>query len=50
LREGVNYAVLRPGKQALGVHPKHRETIEGRPVTRRVPIGDGLRLSDAESD
>jgi sialic acid synthase SpsE/RimJ/RimL family protein N-acetyltransferase len=50
LREGVNYAVLRPGKQALGVHPKHREKIEGRPATRRVPIGDGLRLSDAESD
>jgi sialic acid synthase SpsE/RimJ/RimL family protein N-acetyltransferase len=49
LREGVNYAVLRPGKQALGVHPKYREKIEGRPATRRIPIGDGLRLSDAES-
>jgi sialic acid synthase SpsE/RimJ/RimL family protein N-acetyltransferase len=49
LREGVNYAVLRPGKQALGVHPKYREKIEGRPASRRVPIGDGLRLSDAES-
>jgi sialic acid synthase SpsE/L-amino acid N-acyltransferase YncA len=48
LREGVNYAVLRPGKQALGVHPKYREKIEGRPSTRHVPVGDGLRLTDAE--
>jgi sialic acid synthase SpsE/RimJ/RimL family protein N-acetyltransferase len=48
-REGVNYAVLRPGRQALGVHPKYREKIEGRPATRRVPVGDGLRLSDTES-
>jgi sialic acid synthase SpsE len=48
-REGVNYAVLRPGKQVLGVHPKYREKIEGRPSTRSIPIGDGLRLSDIES-
>ncbi|MBV8216644.1 MAG: GNAT family N-acetyltransferase [Verrucomicrobia bacterium] len=48
-REGVNFAILRPGKQALGVHPKYREKIEGRPSTRSIPIGDGLRLSDIES-
>jgi sialic acid synthase SpsE/RimJ/RimL family protein N-acetyltransferase len=48
-REGINYAVLRPGKQALGEHPKHREEFEGRPATRRVRLGDGLRLSDTES-
>jgi len=47
LREGVNYAVLRPGKQALGVHPRHREQLEGRPATRHIAAGEGLRLSDA---
>jgi N-acetylneuraminate synthase len=48
-REGVNYAVLRPGKQALGVHPKYREKFEGHRSTRSIPIGDGFRLSDIES-
>jgi sialic acid synthase SpsE/RimJ/RimL family protein N-acetyltransferase len=48
-REGVNYAVLRPGKQTLGIHPKHRDQFEGRRASRRVPMGDGLRLSDTES-
>jgi sialic acid synthase SpsE/RimJ/RimL family protein N-acetyltransferase len=47
LREGVNYAILRPGKQSLGVHPRFRERLEGWPSERRVPLGDGLRLEDA---
>jgi sialic acid synthase SpsE/RimJ/RimL family protein N-acetyltransferase len=47
LREGVNYAVLRPGKQNRGVHPRFRERLEGRPSIRRIPLGDGLRLDDA---
>ncbi|MBV8225306.1 MAG: GNAT family N-acetyltransferase [Verrucomicrobia bacterium] len=46
LREGVNYAVLRPGKQALGVHPRNRGQLEGRRATRQIPAGDGLRLGD----
>lgn len=47
LREGVNYAILRPGKQTLGVHPRFRGRLEGRPSARRIPLGDGLRLDDA---
>jgi sialic acid synthase SpsE/RimJ/RimL family protein N-acetyltransferase len=47
LREGFNYAVLRPGKQALGIHPRYREQMEGRPAARYIAAGDGLRLSDA---
>ena len=47
LREGVNYAVLRPGKQDRGVHPRFRGQLEGRPSARRIPLGDGLRLDDA---
>jgi N-acetylneuraminate synthase len=47
LREGVNYAVLRPGKQALGIHARYREQLEGRPAARQIAAGDGLRLSDA---
>jgi sialic acid synthase SpsE len=47
LRERVNYAVLRPGKQALGVHPRYREQLEGRPAARHIAAGEGLRLSDA---
>jgi sialic acid synthase SpsE/RimJ/RimL family protein N-acetyltransferase len=46
LREGVNYAILRPGKQVLGAHPRHREQLEGRPSVRRIPLGDGLRVND----
>jgi sialic acid synthase SpsE/RimJ/RimL family protein N-acetyltransferase len=45
-REGVNYAVLRPGKQPLGVHPRHREQLEGRTAARHISSGEGLRLSD----
>jgi len=48
-REGVNYAILRPGQRPLGAHPKYREKIEGRTATRRVAVGDGLQLSDAAS-
>jgi sialic acid synthase SpsE/RimJ/RimL family protein N-acetyltransferase len=49
LREGVNYAILRPGKQALGLHPRFRERLEGRASMRRIPLGDGLRLADANT-
>jgi N-acetylneuraminate synthase len=49
LREGVNYAVLRPGKQTLGVHPRFRERFEGHSSVRRIPLGDGLRLEDVKS-
>lgn len=44
LREGVNIAILRPGKQPLGMHPKHLKEIEGRKVNRRIPSGEGIQL------
>lgn len=47
LREGVNYAVLRPGKQAPGIHPRYRERLEGRPAGRRIAAGEGLQPNDA---
>jgi N-acetylneuraminate synthase len=49
LREGVNFAVLRPGEQTLGVHPRFRQRFEGQPSVRRIPLGDGLRLEDVKS-
>jgi sialic acid synthase SpsE/RimJ/RimL family protein N-acetyltransferase len=48
LREGVNYSILRPGKQTLGVHPRFRRELEGRKAARRIPLGDGLRLDDVD--
>jgi N-acetylneuraminate synthase len=47
LRECINYAVLRPGKQHRGIHPRFRGRLEGRSSARRIPVGDGLRLDDA---
>lgn len=46
LREGVNIDTLRPGKQRLGIHPKHLQRIEGKPTTRDIPIGDGIHYGD----
>ncbi|WNK01364.1 N-acetylneuraminate synthase family protein [Thalassospiraceae bacterium LMO-JJ14] len=46
LREGVNVDTLRPGKQRLGIHPKHLPRIEGKPTTRDIPAGDGIHYGD----
>jgi sialic acid synthase SpsE/RimJ/RimL family protein N-acetyltransferase len=46
LREGVNFAVLRPGKQKLGIHPRHTPRVEGQTATRPIPPGHGLSLDD----
>jgi sialic acid synthase SpsE len=46
LREGVNVDILRPGKQRLGVHPRHLASLEGRPARRDIPLGDGLQPDD----
>lgn len=44
--EGENIAILRPGKQTLGVHPKFLSEIEGKQATRAIPPGSGLQLGD----
>lgn len=46
LAEGVNIAILRPGQQSLGIHPRFIEAMEGRPATRAIAIGEGLRPGD----
>ncbi|MBL6945320.1 MAG: GNAT family N-acetyltransferase [Rhodospirillales bacterium] len=48
LREGDNIAVLRPGNQPLGVHPRFLETLEGRLAARAIATGEGLRPEDGE--
>lgn len=48
LREDVNVAILRPGKNPRGIHPRHIAMIEGRRATRGLRIGEGLRMGDWE--
>jgi sialic acid synthase SpsE len=46
LEEGRNVAILRPGKQRPGVHPRQLDELLGRTATRDVPVGDGIRPGD----
>lgn len=46
LKEDVNIAILRPGKQSLGVHPKFLNDINGKLSKHNIPIGKGLQLGD----
>ena len=46
LCEGVNVDILRPGRQTLGVHPRHLPEIEARRATRALGAGEGLRPGD----
>ncbi|MCP4594360.1 MAG: N-acylneuraminate-9-phosphate synthase [bacterium] len=48
LEEGVNFDILRPGKQRLGIHPRMIEHVGGRRATRRIEIGDGIQEGDYE--
>ena len=45
-KEGVNFDILRPGKQRLGAHPQLIDQVQGRAATRRIEIGDGIREGD----
>lgn len=46
LKEGFNIAILRPGKQTLGVYPRYIHEIEGRRVKRDIPAGSGIQRGD----
>lgn len=46
LKEGDNLAVLRPGQQPLGVHPRNLDQIEGRVANRNLGLGEGLQQGD----
>ncbi len=44
--EGVNIAVLRPGKRKKGIHPKYLGQIEGRKAKGPIVLGDGVQKKD----
>ncbi len=48
LSEGVNIDILRPGKQARGLHPRFLNDIEGKRAARDIPLGDGVCDGDYE--
>lgn len=46
LRENDTVAILRPGTQSLGIHPRHLDEIEGKTAIRDIPCGAGIRPGD----
>lgn len=42
LEEGSNVAILRPGKQQLGLHPKHLPQLEGCKASQAIKTGHGI--------
>lgn len=46
LREDINVAILRPGKQTQGLHPKWMDTLEGKTATRAIQPGEGVQTGD----
>ncbi|MEZ5648839.1 MAG: GNAT family N-acetyltransferase [Alphaproteobacteria bacterium] len=47
-QEGVNIAILRPGRQNSGIHPRFLSQIEGRKAARAISLGDGIQIGDWE--
>ncbi len=46
LREGENFAILRPGQRSLGLHPRHLDAVEGSRATRSIALGEGVCADD----
>jgi N-acetylneuraminate synthase len=46
LTEDGNIAILRPGQQTKGVHPRYLQSIHGRRATRTLRPGEGLQVGD----
>lgn len=46
LKEGINMAILRPGRRSLGLHPKYLSQIEGKVALREIREGEGIQLTD----
>ena len=46
LEEGVNFDILRPGKQKRGIHPCHVNDVNGKNATRAIALGDGIQSGD----
>jgi len=49
LNEDRNVAILRPGNQTKGVHPRRISEMEGKRATRAMAPGDGLQDGDWET-
>lgn len=45
-KEGDNIAILRPGKHALGVHPRFLSEIEGSIATHSIANSSGIQHTD----
>jgi len=45
-KEGENIAILRPGKQTRGVHPRHLKDLEGKGAQRPLKAGEGVQFGD----
>ena len=46
--EDKNIAILRPGEQKIGVHPKYLEAINGSKAIRDIALGSGIEENDWE--
>lgn len=46
LEENVNIAILRPGEQPLGIHPRYILEMAGKKAEHDIPLGHGLQLGD----
>lgn len=44
--EGENVAILRPGQQPLGMHPKYIDQINDRSSLKEFKIGQGIQYED----
>lgn len=49
LEENKNIAILRPGKQQQGIHPKFIALAEGKKCLRAIKSGDGIQKNDFKS-
>lgn len=45
-QEGKNIAILRPGRQTLGLHPKFLLEIQGKSATHAIAPGQGIQFGD----
>lgn len=45
-QEGINVAILRPGMQRLGMHPKYIEKLNGKKAATAILPGCGIRHDD----
>jgi len=50
LKEGVNFAILRPGKQMKGLHPKFIDQVEGQKARRAIAAGVGIQWLDFKEE